>query len=95
MTPEVSADAAGIPVFDAASGWWSGGGTSFATVLWGAVAADSGQVVTDSSVYAGSIPLRAVVGGTPLETGLGDLGGAIPVTFGEFYNILLAQMGGN
>jgi subtilase family serine protease len=93
MTPEVTADAAGIPVWDAASGWWSAGGTSFATVLWGAAAADSGQVVNTSSMYAGSIPLRPVVGGTPLETGLGDLGGAIPVTLGEFFNMLLAQMG--
>ena len=93
MTPEVTADAAGIPVWDAGSGWWSAGGTSFATVLWGAAAADSGQVVNTSSMYAGSIPLRPVVGGTPLETGLGDLGGAIPVTLGEFFNMLLAQMG--
>lgn len=93
MTPEVAADAAGIPVWDAGSGWWSGGGTSFATVLWGAAAADSGQVVNTSSIYAGSVPLRSVVGGTPLETGLGDLGGAIPVTLGEFFNMLLAQMG--
>ena len=58
----------------------------------GAAAADSGQVVTPASLYSGLIPLRAVVGGSPLETGLGDLGGAIPVTLDEFFNMLLAHM---
>lgn len=93
VTPEVAADAGGVPVWDAATGWWSAGGTSFATVLWGAVAADSGQVVTNSSIASGAIPLRPVVGGTPLTTGLGDLGGPISVTPSEFFNMILALMG--
>jgi len=93
MTPEVAADADGVPVWDAAMGWWSAGGTSFATVLWGAVEADSDQVVTNSSIGSGAIPLRPVVGGTPPTTGLGDLGGPISVTLSEFLNMLLALMG--
>ena len=56
----------------------------------GAVAADSGQVVTNSSIAPGAVPVRSVVGGTPLTTGLGDLVGPIPVTLSEFFNMILA-----
>jgi subtilase family serine protease len=72
-TPDVSADAVGIPVYDVAAGWLSTGGTSFATVLWAAAAADSGEVVTNQSVSSGSIPLHIVVSGTLLRTGFGSL----------------------
>jgi subtilase family serine protease len=94
MTPEVSADASGIQVWDAASGWWGSGGTSFATVLWAAAAADTGQVVTTALIYGGSVPLRPITGGSLLKTGLGDLDGGIPVTLGQFFNMMLAQVGG-
>ena len=90
-TPEVSADAVGIPVFDAASGWWSTGGTSFATVLWAAAAADSGRLVTNEAISSGSIPLHPVIGGTLLQTGFGDLG-TIPPTAGEFVNMVYAEV---
>jgi len=77
-TPEVSADAVDIPVFDASTGWLNVGGTSFATVVWAAAAADSGRLVTNSTIARGSIPLRSVEGGTPLQTGYGDLGAIQP-----------------
>jgi subtilase family serine protease len=77
-TPEVSADAVDIPTFDASTGWLNVGGTSFATVVWAASAADSGRLVTNSAIASGSIPLRHVEGGTPLQTGYGDLGAIRP-----------------
>jgi len=89
-TPAVSADAAGIPVFGGSS-WWNAGGTSFATVLWAAAAADSGQLVTNGAISSGSIPLGQVIGGTLLKTGFGDLG-TIPRTVGEFANMLSEAM---
>jgi subtilase family serine protease len=90
-TPEVSADAVGIPVFDSGSGWWSTGGTSFATVLWAAAGADSGQLLTNQAIASGSVPLRPVIGGTLLRTGVGELG-AIPPTISEFVATLLAEI---
>jgi subtilase family serine protease len=90
-TPAVSADAVGIPVFDAASGWLNTGGTSFATVLWAAAAADSGQLVTNQAISSGSIPLRPVAGGALLRTGLGELA-AIPSTFAQTLKVSLAQI---
>ncbi len=77
-TPEVSADAVDIPIFDASTGWLNVGGTSFATVVWAAAAADSGRLVTNTAIASGSIPLRSVAGGTPLQTGYGDLGAIRP-----------------
>jgi subtilase family serine protease len=82
-TPAVSADAVNIPVLGDSSTWVNVGGTSFATVLWAAAAADSGQVLTNQAIAAGLIPLQGIVGGTPLKTGLGGLG-VIPRTVGEF-----------
>jgi subtilase family serine protease len=90
-TPEVSADAVGTPVFDTVSGWLTAGGTSFATVLWTAAAADSGQLVTNDAISSGSIPLHPVIGGTLLRTGLGDLG-AIPRSRQQFVNVDLAEI---
>jgi subtilase family serine protease len=90
-TPEVSADAVDIPAFDTVSGWLTAGGTSFATVLWTAAAADSGQLVTNDAISSGSIPLHPVIGGTLLRTGLGDLG-AIPCSLEQFVNIDLAEI---
>jgi subtilase family serine protease len=87
-TPAVSADAVGIPVFDSGSGWWNTGGTSFATVLWGAAGAASGQLLTNQAISSGSVPLRPVIGGTLLRTGVGELG-AIPPTFDESVMTLL------
>jgi len=91
-TPEVSADVVGIPVFDAASGWLDTGGTSFATALWAAAAADSGQLVTNATIASGSIPLHPVTAGTLLRTGLGGLT-AIPVSFSEQASLDFAQIG--
>jgi subtilase family serine protease len=90
-TPEVSGDAVGIPVFDAVTGWLNTGGTSFATVLWTAAAADSGQLVTTAAIASGSIPLRPVVGGTLLRTGIGDLG-PIPHAGRAFVNMASAKI---
>lgn len=89
-TPAVSADASGIPVFGESS-WWNAGGTSFATVLWAAAAADSGQVVTNEAISSGSIPLSQVIGGTLLKTGFGNLS-TIPRTVGEFSNMVTGAM---
>jgi subtilase family serine protease len=90
-TPDVSADAVGIPVYDAATGWLSIGGTSFATVLWAAAAADSGEVVTNQAISSGSIPLHLVVGGTLLRTGLGSLE-RIPLRPAEIIYMLCAEI---
>jgi len=89
-TPEVSADAVGIPVFNA-SGWSDVAGTSFATVLWAAAAADSGRLVTNEAISSGSIPLHPVIGGTLLRTGFGDLG-AIPRTAWELVKMVYAEV---
>ena len=91
-TPEVSADAVGIPVFDAVSGWLVTAGTSFATILWAAAAADSGQLVTNEAIVSGSIPLHPVTGGTLLRTGLGGLA-AMPRSFSELVNMDFAEIG--
>jgi subtilase family serine protease len=88
-TPAVSADAVGIQIFDVATGWLSTGGTSFATILWAAAAADSGMVVTSQAVSSGSIPLHTVTGGTLLQTGFGDLG-EIPRTDAETASMAFA-----
>ena len=90
-TPAVSADAVNIPVLGDNSTWVNVGGTSFATVLWAAAAADSGQVLTNQAIAAGSIPLQGIVGGTPLKTGLGDLG-VIPRTVGEFTDMVFGTI---
>lgn len=88
-TPAVSANAVNIPVLAEGSVWENAGGTSFATVLWAAAAADSGQFVTNQAIASGSIPLQGIVGGTLLKTGLGDLG-VLPETVGEFANVVAA-----
>jgi subtilase family serine protease len=90
-TPAVSADAVNIPVLADGSTWVNVGGTSFATVLWAAATADSGQVLTNQAIASGSIPLRGIVGGTPLTTGLGDLG-VIPRTVGEFSDMVFGAI---
>jgi subtilase family serine protease len=90
-TPLVSGDATGIPVFDPATGWITTGGASFATVLWAAAAADSGQLVTNQAISSGLIPLTAVAGGTLLRSGFGTLG-AIPMSFGESVNMDFAEL---
>jgi subtilase family serine protease len=90
-TPEVSADAVGIPMYDMATGWLSTGGTSFATVLWAAAAADSGQLVTGRAISSGLIPLHTVTGGTLLRTGYGDLE-RIPLTGVEAVEMFCAQI---
>jgi len=90
-TPQVTANAVGIPVFDAATGWLSSGGTSFATVLWAAAAADSGAIVTPEAISSGSISLHTVVGGTPLQTGIGDLA-KIPITGTEIVSVVCAEI---
>jgi len=88
-TPAVSANAVDIPVVGDGSLWWNAGGTSFATVLWAAAAADSGRLITNDAITSGSIPLDGVQGGTLLKTGLGDLG-VLPRTVGEFCNMIVA-----
>jgi subtilase family serine protease len=90
-TPAVSANAINIAVLGADSVWENTGGTSFATVLWAAAAADTGQVVTNAALVSGMIPLRGVLGGTLLKTGLGDLG-VLPRSVGEFVNMGLAAI---
>ena len=90
-TPDVSADAVDIPVYDVAAGWLSTGGTSFATVVWAAAAADSGAVVTNQAISSGSIPLHIVVGGTLLRTGFGSLE-RIPISPGEIVSMLCAEI---
>lgn len=90
-TPDVSADAVGIPVYDIAEGWLSTGGTSFATVLWAAAAADSGEVVTNQAISSGSIPLNTIIGGSLLRTGLGNLE-RIPLSPSEIVDVLCAQI---
>jgi subtilase family serine protease len=90
-TPDVSADAVGIPVYDVATGWLSTGGTSFATILWAAAATDSGAVVTQQAISSGSIPLHIVVGGTLLSTGFGNLA-RIPLTASEIVSMLCAEI---
>jgi subtilase family serine protease len=89
-TPAVSANAVNIPVLAEGSVWVNAGGTSFATVLWAAAAADSGQLVTNQAIASGSIPLQGIVGGTLLKTGLGDLG-VLPRTVSEFCNMVAAS----
>jgi len=91
-TPAVSANAVNIPVLTEGSVWENAGGTSFATVLWAAAAADSGQLVTNQAIASGMIPLQGIVGGTLLKTGLGDLG-VLPQTVGEFANLVGAAFG--
>ena len=91
-TPAVSANAVNMPVLTEGSVWENAGGTSFATVLWAAAAADSGQLVTNQSIASGSIPLEGIVGGTLLKTGLGDLG-VLPQTVGQFANMVVATFG--
>jgi subtilase family serine protease len=90
-TPAVSANAVGIPVLSNGSLWQTAGGTSFATVLWAAAAADSGQLVTNEAIASGEIPLRQVLGGSLLKTGLGNLG-PITHTVGEYWNVASATI---
>jgi len=90
-TPQVTANAVGIPVFDAVTGWLSSGGTSFATVLWAAAAADSGAIVTPEVVSSGLISLHTVMGGTPLQTGIGDLA-KIPITGNQIVFLVCAEI---
>lgn len=90
-TPEVSADAVGVLALDTATGWITTGGTSFATVLWTAVAADSGRVVTSADISSGLIPLHTVVGGSLLRTGLGDLT-KIPLSAGQIVSMVSAEI---
>jgi subtilase family serine protease len=92
-TPAVSANAVDIPVVGDGSAWSNAGGTSFATVLWAAAAADSGRLITNDAITSGSIPLDGVQGGTLLKTGLGDLG-VLPRTAGEFCNMIAAAIDG-
>jgi subtilase family serine protease len=90
-TPEVSADAVGVLALDTAPGWITTGGTSFATVLWTAVAADSGRVVTSADISSGLIPLHPVVGATLLQTGFGDLA-KIPLSAAQIMSMVSAEI---
>jgi subtilase family serine protease len=90
-TPAVSANAVGIPVLSSGSLWQTAGGTSFATVLWAAAAADSGELVTNQAIASGEIPVRQVLGGSLLKTGLGNLG-PMARTVGEYWNVASATI---
>jgi subtilase family serine protease len=94
--PDVSADAdqaSGVAVYDStpilgSSGWWTSGGTSLATPIWAAAAADSGSPVTPSTIYSPSstIPFRLITSGSNghpalagfnLASGRGSLNGPL------------------
>jgi subtilase family serine protease len=90
MTPSASAVATGIPVFVVRSGWWRSNGNSFATVLWAAALADSGQTISPADLYAGKVPLRPIAGGNLMSTGMGDLDGPVPMTMLQGLNMLTA-----
>lgn len=65
-TPDISADAnpsTGVAVY-AASGWTKVGGTSVATPLVAARAADFGAKVTPATIYQGGINIRDITSGS-------------------------------
>jgi hypothetical protein len=70
------------------SGWWTSGGTSLATPIWAAAAADSGSPVRPSTIYSpnSTIPFRLItsggnghpaLAGYNLASGRGSLNGPI------------------
>jgi subtilase family serine protease len=71
-TPDVAADSSGnsrVSVYDSnpfgsqSVGWFGAYGTSVATPLWAARAADAGIVVNAATIYASTITYRGVTGG--------------------------------
>jgi hypothetical protein len=70
-TPDVSLDAdpaSGASVYDSTAyqgqtGWFTVGGTSLATPMWAARAADAGGVVGGDAIYGGGLPLRDITSG--------------------------------
>ena len=70
-TPDVAFDAdpnSGVSVYDSTpysgqSGWFTVGGTSAATPMWAAAAADAGVVVNSTFVYGSNISYRDITSG--------------------------------
>lgn len=96
-TPDVAFDAdpnSGASVYDSTpdngySGWWTVGGTSLATPMWAARAADSGSPVSAATVYGNGIPFRDITSGSngypalvgyDLATGRGSWAAPVAVT---------------